>query len=224
MTKGLHRYQQVGDSHFITFSCYHRLPFLGRVRTRVLFENALERIRKRYGLAVFGYVVMPEPVHLLVNEPRIGKLDRAIQALKLSVTVRQQQRPFWQTRYYDFNVFSASKHAEKLRYMHRNPVKRGLVANPEDWAWSSFRHWATGEIGTIEVESQWTASRREAATAEAHVPKTGRGAPGDFNESNLHEPRPFTGLPLRGAALRAAGFWTRVVEVSAAARRWRAAS
>ncbi len=68
---------------------------------------------------------------------------------------------FWQPRYYDFNMWSAEKRIEKLRYMHRNPVKRGLVAKPEDWPWSSFRHYATGEIGMVEIESQWTATRRE---------------------------------------------------------------
>jgi len=50
---------------------------------------------------------------------------------------------------------------EKLRYIHRNPVERGLVTCPEDWAWSSFRHYLTGESGTVEIESHWTARRRE---------------------------------------------------------------
>ena len=45
--------------------------------------------------------------------------------------------------------------------MHRNPVKRGLVEAPEQWQWSSFRHYATGEIGMVEIESFWTAGRRE---------------------------------------------------------------
>src|ERR1700674_3337562 len=50
--------------------------------------------------------------------------------------------PFWQTRFHDFNVWTEKKRVEKLRYMHRNPVKRGLTATPEDWRWSSYR-WAT---------------------------------------------------------------------------------
>ena len=49
---------------------------------------------------------------------------------------------------------------EKLRYMHRNPVVRGLVKKPEDWPWSSFRHYATGQRGVVEIESQWTAFER----------------------------------------------------------------
>lgn len=74
---------------------------------------------------------------------------------------------FWQPRYYDFNVWSAEKRIEKLRYMHRNPVKRGLVAKPEDWKWSSFRHYAMGAVGTVEIESEWTAQLRERARRAA---------------------------------------------------------
>ena len=84
--------------------------------------------------------------------------------MKQSVARRLALRatePFWQARYYDFNVWSEHKRIEKLNYMHLNPVKRGLVSRPQDWAWSSFRHYATGYVGTVEIESQWTARRRE---------------------------------------------------------------
>lgn len=64
-------------------------------------------------------------------------------------------------RYYDFNVFSARKRTKKLRYMHSNPVKRGLVQNPEDWALSSYRHYLTGIEGVVEIESHWLARQRE---------------------------------------------------------------
>jgi len=147
--------------HFVTFSCFHRLPHLGTRVARDLFESALDRIRLRYQLVVTGYVVMPEHVHLLLSEPRKGVLARTIQALKLSVSKRRSQNPFWQARYYDFNVRNAEKVTEKLNYMHRNPVVRGLVDKPENWAWSSYRHYATGERGTVEIESFWTAARRE---------------------------------------------------------------
>ena len=52
----------------------------------------------------------------------------------------------------------------KLRYLHRNPVKRGLVTEPENWKWSSYRHYAFREIGVVEIESEWTACDREAKT------------------------------------------------------------
>jgi putative transposase len=160
MTRGLVRYHHTGNFHFLTFSCYHRLPFLKSVAARDLFESSLERIRRRYNFVVAGYVVMPEHIHLLVSEPRISILSRAVQALKLSVAVQLRERPFWQARYYDFNVRTTDKRIEKLRYMHRNPVKRGLVAKPEEWKWSSFLHYATGFEGAVEIESEWTAARR----------------------------------------------------------------
>ena len=57
----------------------------------------------------------------------------------------------WQKRFYDFNVWTEKKRVEKLRYMHRNPVKRGLVASPELWRWSSFRAYLLGETGSVSV-------------------------------------------------------------------------
>ena len=164
MPSRLRRYQQTGDLHFITFSCYHRLPKLGRPDARKVFEHSLERARRRYMFCVMGYVVMPEHVHLLLSEPEDATLATALQALKQSVSrtlALRAAEPFWQERYYDFNVWTAKKHTEKLRYLHRNPVVRGLVAKPEDWPWSSFRHYATGVEGVVEIESEWTARRRE---------------------------------------------------------------
>ena len=121
MPAGLVRYQQTSEMHFLTFSCYHRLPYLGAPKSMSLFESALERTRQKYGFVVAGYVVMPEHVHLLVNEPNRSSPNQAIKAIKLSVTLRRHKRPFWQARYYDFNVFTEDKRVEKLRYMHRNP-------------------------------------------------------------------------------------------------------
>jgi putative transposase len=81
------------------------------------------------------------------------------------MTSRKLKKPgearFWQRPYYDYVVPAEAKRVEKLRYMHRNPVKRGLAPEPADWRWSSFRHYATGEIGVVEIESERTAHRRE---------------------------------------------------------------
>jgi REP-associated tyrosine transposase len=98
---------------------------------------------------------MPEHFHLLISEPTKKTVASVMQVLKQRVSRRcrkrkksdsqmtlwdaQPPRSFWQKRYYDFNVFSERKHVEKLRYMHRNPVRRGLVTSPQLWVWSSFR-------------------------------------------------------------------------------------
>ena len=51
-------------------------------------------------------------------------------------------------------VFTEKKRIEKLRYMHRNPVKRGLVLEPQQWPWSSYRLCAEGERGVVLVNEQ----------------------------------------------------------------------
>jgi putative transposase len=146
MPLGLKRYQNEADDHFITFSCYNREPYLNTPSARDIFEHCLE-----YNFELLGYVIMPEHVHLLVSEPATKPLATALQALKLSVSKRSTPKPFWETRYYDFNVFTHNKRVEKLKYMHRNPVIRGLVTAPEDWHWSSYRHYALNEPITIQI-------------------------------------------------------------------------
>ena len=163
MPRGLKRYQNTGDLHFITFSCYRRLPLLENHRAYALFEWALEQARINYGFEIIGYVLMPEHVHLLMSETDRESVATALKAVKQSVARRLVGRGehFWQGRYYDFNVRTGKKRIEKLRYMHRNPVKRGLVEKPEDWQWSSFRNYATGEEGTVELQSPWTVRKRQ---------------------------------------------------------------
>jgi len=58
---------------------------------------------------------------------------------------------FWQARFYDFNVWTEKKRIEKLRYIHRNPVKRGLIQSQEQWPWSSFRWYSCGEVGPVRI-------------------------------------------------------------------------
>lgn len=164
MPTRLKRYQQTGDIHFITFSCYRRAPLLETQQARNTFVITLERVRRWYGFYLSGFVVMPEHVHLLLSEPENSNLAVVLQMLKQIVSQKLNEHatdPFWQPRYYDFNVRRAQKLIEKLDYIHGNPVERGLVTCPEDWTWSSARHYATGEEGAVEIESYWTARRRQ---------------------------------------------------------------
>ena len=106
-------------------------------RAKRVFETALERVRHSYGLRVYAYVVMPEHVHLLLSEPERQSLADALKSLKQGVSRRLigEAHHFWRKRYYDFNVHNYHHFVEKVKYIHRNPVKRGLCERPEDWEW-----------------------------------------------------------------------------------------
>ena len=188
MPWGLKRFQESRQLHFLTFSCYGRQAKLGRARSCATFLTSLEQVRRQYGLRVYGYVLMPEHVHLLVSEPERGMLAQALQSLKQSVARRLALRagkPFWQARYYDFNVWSKHKFKEKLLYIHRNPVTRGLEASPEDWPRSSFRHYATGAASPVEIESQWAARARERLGLFPTVQKSKNPAQAELGRGTL---------------------------------------
>ena len=172
MAQKLIRHYGRGHLHFITFTCYRRMPLLRSVRARNVFVHVLGEVRERYGFSLVGYVVMPEHIPLLISEPAKGTPSAAIQVLKQRVSrrLRRKRRApagqlnlifargdeslprFWQPRFYDFNVWSLKKRVEKLHYMHMNPLKRKLVDHPKDWPWSSFPFYSNPKHGLIRVD------------------------------------------------------------------------
>jgi len=161
MPLGLERRQQTGQLHFITFSCYRRFPYLNDTAPKETLEQVIEKARRSHSLFIYAYVLMPEHVHLLTNEPETRTLASFLGVVKgeSSKLLKGSREKFWQTRYYDFNTFTTGKFVEKVQYIHRNPVTRGLVNKPEDYRWSSFNHYATGEPSTILIDSQWTSRK-----------------------------------------------------------------
>jgi len=173
MPSGLKRYYGQGDLHFVTFSCYQRLPLLRTKCARNVFVHELDKVRNETRFRLVGYVVMPEHVHLLMSEPLIGTPSTVLQKLKLRVSLRMRKargvenaeacqllleeggvppKAFWQARFYDLNVNTIEKRKEKLNYMHANPVVRGLVEHPKDWPWSSWSFYMKEEAGLVSID------------------------------------------------------------------------
>ena len=180
MKNRLERWYGQGHLHFITCSCYRRLPLLGTQRARDCFLEILSEVRNQYDFALLGYVVMPEHIHLLISEPNVGDPSDVMKALKqrVSCALRRTKRKqtngqmefcgdralaryahFWQRRFYDFNVWSARKQNEKLNYMHFNTVRRKLVESPKDWIWSSYRFYWHREEGLCTPNPKWEAPK-----------------------------------------------------------------
>jgi hypothetical protein len=82
---------------------------------------------------------------------RVANARRRRQGATQLPLFAEKEFHFWQARFYDFNVWSANKWREKLNYMHLNPVKRSLVARPEDWRWSSYRYYSLGQEGLVRI-------------------------------------------------------------------------
>ena len=189
MRNRLRRYYGRRDLHFVTFSCYRRRPNLGTRGARDQFVQVLDKVRARWKFPLIGYVVMPEHVHLLMGEPPKGDPSKVLQVLKQKVSQALRARKplgapmllplgkadaeghhFWQRRFYDFNVRSATKVREKLDYMHANPVKRKLVQHPKDWPWSSWSYYENGENGLIAIDFAGEEPKEGADSTESQHP------------------------------------------------------
>jgi putative transposase len=158
------KFNLAGHAHFLTFSCYKRLPLLTNETWRMWLAQAIRRAGMDHNVALWAYVFMPDHVHLLLK-PREQDYDlsRYEKSAKLSCSkriinalvrqksplldqLRVRERPakwcyrFWQEGGgYDRNIVSMEEALEKARYCHHNPVTRGCVTDPAAWRWSSFR-------------------------------------------------------------------------------------
>jgi putative transposase len=155
-----------GHAHFLTFSCYRRLALLSKDRSRWWFVQELEKARRKHEFDLWAWVVMPEHVHLLIW-PRRGvyRISKILASIKKPVgaeaiaylkgrapgflkrlTVRNRNRTyhrFWQAGPgCDHNLYEPASIHRAIEYIHKNPVRRGLVARAEEWPWSSAADWA----------------------------------------------------------------------------------
>jgi putative transposase len=165
--KQVRSYNEPGHAHELTYSCFRRLPLLSRDRSREWAIDALASARHRCDLALWAYVIMPEHVHVIVYPRQPVYHVRLIRtALKVPVQRKalaflrrhapryldrlRDEQPngavhyrFWQRGGgYDRNITDPATLHVMIEYIHNNPVRRGLVANPTDWPWSSARFYA----------------------------------------------------------------------------------
>ena len=165
-----------GHARYLTFSCFHNQRFLSRDRTRRWLLERLDELHQEGSFDLWAYVIMPEHCHLLIRPNDPGLVSSLLCRLKKSVANRavawvRQNHPlslsamldvqpngrkcfrFWQRNGgYDRNLFSPAEVREKIDCIHANPVRRGLVCRPQDWPWSSYLAWSTGQDLPIGID------------------------------------------------------------------------
>ena len=134
---------------FLTTNLAPTTPAFSRQESDALLR-VLDVVRRECGFLLFGFVVMPDHVHLLLC-PRENSLPHLMHQWKFKTgyniqRMRKRKGPLWQERYFDFICRRTRDFSNKLEYMHENPVKAGYVSRPEEWPWSSYVHYAgTGQ-------------------------------------------------------------------------------
>ena len=175
------RYHSFNHAHFITTSTYRRVSVFEAKAFKDLWVRALGQTRDAVRLKLIGYVLMPEHFHILFwsdSQPTPSDIIRSLKvrtAMEILKQLRERQNQpwcrqtlarlqlpptvhspavhrLWQRRFYDLNLWTASKVLEKLNYMHNNPVKRGLVRLPQDWPWSSYRFYYSEDPSALRMD------------------------------------------------------------------------
>ena len=167
--KQVKHFDEPGDCHELTFSCYQRMHLLSNDCWREMLSRSIDRATEGHNFLLIAFVYMPEHVHLLVYPQRLpSKIEGLLQAVKrpFSYRIKQillaatsplldrltvQERPgklafrFWQEGPgYDRNLATPGAVQAAIDYIHLNPVRRGLVSDPMEWRWSSRRFYASG--------------------------------------------------------------------------------
>jgi len=155
-------YQDSGHLHYLTFSCYQKLWLFKSPLLYTEFIKILQQARQKLRFRLYGFVLMPNHVHLLIYPSpelpifiilRTLKQPSAYLGLnylaahqpslyaKLRVTKGGQVgHRFWQAGGgYDRNIFRDETFVHTLEYMHLNPVRKKLVKSALEWPWSSAR-------------------------------------------------------------------------------------
>ena len=171
------RINDAGHAHALTFSCFQRRPFLSKDRSCRWMIDAIDRARVKHDFDVWAYVIMPEHAHLLIwpTKPNYDISD-ILSSIKQSASKRallhvrrnspafliqmEDRQPngnvrhrFWQRGGgYDRNIVEPETAHKQIDYLHLNPVRRALCANPEDWLWSSAADFAGVRIGPLRID------------------------------------------------------------------------
>ncbi|MFN0131167.1 MAG: REP-associated tyrosine transposase [Phycisphaerales bacterium] len=171
--KQLLRVERPNDVRFLTFSCNHRLSLFSNAKVCDTFADHLDAARLKHNFHLYAWVIMPEHVHLLLwpclpahpvaavlhdlKRAFAAEVIRRWRGLNAPILTRLETKRghirFWQTGGgYDRNIFTTEEFNEKLRYIHLNPVTRGLVVRPEDWKWSSARWYAGDRTSPVSLD------------------------------------------------------------------------
>jgi len=147
----LRHYDNLNTARFVTFSCYRRLNGFKDRRACLLFIKHLKHARTKHGFKLYGYVIMPNHIHLVIHLSFGSKLGVIIREIKskmareyFSIYVKDKKKStnvFWMKRCYDHNCRSPKTVLEKIEYCHKNPVRGGLVDSATEWEWSSFNYY-----------------------------------------------------------------------------------
>lgn len=120
---------------FITTNTAHRQKiFENPVYARQAIET-LYKVQNLYPFLLFGFVIMPDHCHFLLNVSAPHSISKIMKSYKIGVGHDTGLGAIWQSR---FHVSIPNNAGKILEYIHLNPVRAGLVQEMDNYPWSSI--------------------------------------------------------------------------------------
>ena len=173
----------IGEAYFITITIVGWIDVFTRLGQKDILINALKHCQKERGLEIYAYCIMSSHIHMLCKASEKEPLSNVMRDFKkytskkiiqrileypesrrewmlayfkksCAYLKRKQYYKVWQNGYHAEHIYSNSFIKQKMNYIHNNPVTEKIVAQPEDYVYSSARNYAEldSELEIIKLE------------------------------------------------------------------------
>lgn len=127
---------------------------------KLAFLETLFKFKERFQFKLYGFCIMDNHVHLAIGSNEKADISKIMQAATLSYSQKFRRKYHytgyvWQGRFKS-NVIEGEKYIiDCINYIHNNPAKAKIVAEPQDYKWSSYHFYHSGTVAIkdyIEVD------------------------------------------------------------------------
>jgi putative transposase len=155
------RTQEFGTCFFVTTSFFRHQRFGEIAGVYSALASSLVFSCRKYGAALVGYVFMPSHIHLVlcIDGGKLKDFMRDFKKFTAQKALRDcgiRSDKVWQDRYDRQVITTEDILRTKLRYIHGNPWRAGLVDRATAWYWSSAADYSTEHKGPLPVMKDWT--------------------------------------------------------------------
>jgi putative transposase len=133
----------------------NRTAILRSDSEKEIFLGTLADYKERFAFKLYGFVLMDNHFHMILETGQLNHVSRVMHAFLLSFGNKYRKMNhcsghLWQHRFQSRLLENEGYVLECLEYIHNNPVKSGLVERAEDYSWSSYFLYAGNENKTID--------------------------------------------------------------------------
>jgi|SRR6266404_159130 len=170
-----YRINNENAAHFVTSTIVEWLPVFTTAPCCDILVCSFEFCRQQKELRIHAWVILDNHFHAIVSGPNLARTLRDLKkftahkildqlelegrqwllnqlAYFRAAHKRESAHQIWQEGVHPQSISSDEMMLQKLEYLHNNPVKRGLVASPEHWVYSSAHEWLPGAVPVMRVD------------------------------------------------------------------------